>query len=124
MRIVDLETKSLNSPRPAPSTARRLESRIEELTNQLQQQSSKDSLRMSRTVDRSSRDTKFQLAEAERQKARLEEEVKSYEERLTNMRRSMDELVSSKCIILSVGLVLMLLIANIGEQPSACQTPS
>lgn len=92
MRIVDLETKSLNSPRPAPTTSRRLESRIEELTSQLSQ-SSKDSMRIHRTADKTARDTKYQLAEVERQRTRLEEEVKSYEAKVVTMRQSMDELV-------------------------------
>lgn len=93
VRIVDLETKSLNSPRPASTTSKRLESRIEELTSQLNQ-SSKDSSRLHRNADKTVRDAKFQLAEAERQRNRLEEEVKSYEAKVVNMRQAMDELVS------------------------------
>lgn len=92
VRIVDLETKSLNSPRPASTTSRRLESRIEELTNQLQQ-ASKDSVRVNRTADRSVRDTRYQLAEADRQRIRLEEEVKAYEAKVVTMRETMDALV-------------------------------
>lgn len=92
VRIVDLETKSLNSPRPA-TTSRRMESRIEELTNQLQQ-TSKDTSRVNRSADKTARDARFQLAEAERQRARLEEEVKAYEAKVVGMRQSMDELVS------------------------------
>lgn len=96
VRIVDLETKSLNSPKPA-TASRRLESRIEELTNQLNQ-SSKDSSRVNRSADRSARDAKFQLAEADRQRSRLEEEVRSYEAKLVNMRQTLDELVSGICV--------------------------
>lgn len=92
VRVVDLETRSLNSPRPA-TTSRRLESRIEELTKQLSQ-SSKDSSRVHRTADKSARDAKFQLAEIDRQKERLEEEVKAYEAKVVSMRQAMDELVS------------------------------
>ena len=98
MRIVDLETKSLNSPRPAPATSRRLESRIEELTNQLSQ-SSKDSVRSHRTADRGVRDAKYQLAETDRQRVRLEEEVKAYEAKVVTMRHTMDELVSVPLLI-------------------------
>ncbi|CCM01260.1 uncharacterized protein FIBRA_03309 [Fibroporia radiculosa] len=94
VRIVDLETRSLNSQRPSV-TSRRLESRIEELTNQLNQ-SSKDSVRLHRTVDKSARDANYQLAEAERQKSRLEEEVKSYEAKILDMRQTMDELHTSE----------------------------
>lgn len=91
VRVVDLETKSLNSPKPA-TTSKRLESRIEELTNQLNQ-SSKDSSRVNRSADRSMRDARFQLAEADRQRSRLEDEVKAYEGKLQNMRQALDELV-------------------------------
>lgn len=91
VRIVDLETKSLNSPRPAPTTSRRLETRIEELTNQLSQ-ASKDSVRGNRTADKN-RDTKYQLAESDRQRVRLEEEVKTYEAKVVTMRETMDALV-------------------------------
>ncbi|CAL1710675.1 unnamed protein product [Somion occarium] len=94
VRIVDLETKSLNSPRPA-TTSRRLESRIEELTSQLGK-NSQESSRLHRSVDKSARDTKFQLAEADRQRARLEEEVKTYETKVVSMRQAMDELQTSE----------------------------
>ncbi|KAH8096877.1 nonmuscle myosin heavy chain b [Cristinia sonorae] len=94
VRMVDLETKSLNSPKPATSS-RRLESRIEELTSQLTQ-NSKDSSRLSRSADKSARDTKYQLQEADRQKSRLEEEVKSYEAKVLTMRQQMDELQTSE----------------------------
>lgn len=85
MRIVDLETKSLNPPRPA-TTSRRLESRIEELTSQLTQ-SNKESSRIHVSTDKA-------LAEVERQRLRLEEEVKGYEAKIVNMRQAMDKLVS------------------------------
>ena len=87
MRIVDLETKSMNVPRPA-ATSRRLESRIEELTSQLNQ-STKDSSRIHRSADKA-------LAEAERQRSRLEEEVTAYEAKIVGMREKMDELVSHR----------------------------
>lgn len=87
LRIVDLETKSLNpGPRP-PTTSRRLESRIEELTSQLTQ-TSKESSRMHVSTDKA-------LLEAERQRARLEDEVKNYESKIVNMRQTMDQLVGT-----------------------------
>ncbi|THH01623.1 hypothetical protein EW026_g1099 [Hermanssonia centrifuga] len=76
VRIVDLETKSLNSPRP-PTTSRR------------------DSVRVHRTADRNVRDTMSQLAEADRQRTRLEEENRASEARLMSMRQDMDELQTS-----------------------------
>ncbi|KAI0325559.1 hypothetical protein GY45DRAFT_217193 [Cubamyces sp. BRFM 1775] len=87
VRIVDLETKSLNPPRPA-TTSRRLESRIEELTSQLTQ-SNKESSRIHVSADKA-------LAEVERQRLRLEEEVKGYETKIVNMRQAMDKLQTSE----------------------------
>jgi len=83
VRIVDLETRSLNSPKPVTSS-RRLESRIEELTSQLNQSSRS---RLDRSTDRA----KIQLAEADRIKARMEEEIKSYAEKVESLRHHLDE---------------------------------
>lgn len=96
VRIVDFETKAYGtSPRPSSNT-RRLESRVEELTNQLNQvtQDKGESSRMQRSTDKVARDTKFQLAESDRQRARLEDERKSYETQIENLRQSMDVMVS------------------------------
>jgi myosin protein heavy chain len=93
VRIVDLETKSFASARPAPS--RRLENRIEELTNMLNQENKDktESARMHRTADKNVRDTKMQLTESERQRIRLEEECRAYEAKLKGLREAYDELV-------------------------------
>ncbi|KAF8514982.1 nonmuscle myosin heavy chain b [Gautieria morchelliformis] len=98
VRIVDLETKSYaSSPRPVRES-RRLESRIEELTSKLTQESKEKSetLRMSRTADKSVRDTKFQLMESDRQRARLEDEVTAYEKKVGDLRQSIDALQTSE----------------------------
>ncbi|KAF8154672.1 class II myosin [Crassisporium funariophilum] len=91
VRIVDLETKSYaSSPRPTPGS-RRMDSRIEELANQLHHTTNKsDSLRMSlqRSPDKLTRDATSQLLESDRQKAKLE----SYETQIHNMRQSMDNM--------------------------------
>lgn len=89
--MIDLETKSLNSPKPNASS-KRLENRIEELTNRLSQ-STKDGPRLHRTTDQSVRDVKSQLVEADRHRVRLEEEVKTYETKVLGMRKTVDELV-------------------------------
>lgn len=96
---MDLETKtlSLNSSRPS-NVNKRLESRIEELQSQLNQ-STKDTSRL-KTADKGSREATMQLQESERQRSRLEEELKSYEARITTMRESMDEMVGD---VLKVG---------------------
>ena len=122
MRIVDLETKSLNVPRPSSTNSRRLESRIEELTNQLNQ-TSKDSSRLHRSADKTARDAKFQLAEAERQRQRMEEEVRTYEGKISSMRQAMDELVSATDHPFYVRpLMSPANAANLREQPPVGQT--
>lgn len=99
MRIVDLETKSYASSSRSPATPRRVESRIEELTTQLNQ-TNKDK---SRSADKMARDAKFQAAESDRQRAKLEEERKVYEVQLQSLRQAMDGMVgnseTSTCII-------------------------
>ncbi|EIN05521.1 hypothetical protein PUNSTDRAFT_74683 [Punctularia strigosozonata HHB-11173 SS5] len=95
LRIVDLETKSFaSSPRPP----RRMDSRIEELTSQLNQSSrdKTDSVRLQRTADQATRDVKYQLAESDRQRARLEDEIKGYEARVQNLRDDINELTTSQ----------------------------
>jgi myosin protein heavy chain len=96
VRIVDLETRSLSyaSSSRSSNVVRRLEGRIEELTNQLNQ-TSKDSSRLNRTADKSAREAMVHLAESDRQRTRLEEELKSYESRVQTMRQTMDEMVSA-----------------------------
>jgi len=97
LRIVDLETKSYSKTPQASSsssaaTVRRLESRIDELTNQLNQ-ATKDRRRTSLSKDR---DVVFKLAECERQKTRLEEEVRSSEEKIITLRKAMDDMVGAQ----------------------------
>lgn len=91
LRIIDLETKSYsrNPQSSSAATIRRLESRIEELTNQLGQVT-KDHRRASLSSDFST-----QLVESERQRGKLEEEVQLYEEKVTAMRLQMDLMVST-----------------------------
>jgi len=92
VRIVDLETKSYaNSPRP-PTISRRMESRIEELTAQLNQtnKDKSDTSRLQRSADKLARDAKFQLAESDRQRAKLEEERKAFEVQISSLRQAMD----------------------------------
>lgn len=74
-----------------------MESRIEELTSQLNQSSrdKTETVRAHRTADRTARDAKSQLAESERLRVRLEEEVRSYDAKIVTMRQVMDDLVSN-----------------------------
>lgn len=78
-----------------------MESRIEELTSQLNQtnKDKSDTSRLQRSADKIARDAKFQLAESDRQKARLEEERKAYESQIATLRLAMDTMVRSKMLL-------------------------
>lgn len=93
--MVDIETKSYAAS-PTPARSRRLETRIEELTNKLNQESKEKSetIKMHRDADKSIREIQLQLTESERQRLRLHEEMKGYDSKILHMRKSMDELVS------------------------------
>ncbi|KAG8984552.1 hypothetical protein FRB90_005240 [Tulasnella sp. 427] len=91
VRVVDLETKSYaNSPRPN-TASRRLESKIEELTGKLQQESKEknDTIRAHKSADQAARDTHFQLQESERLRLRQEEELRKAELRAENMKQQL-----------------------------------
>ena len=108
MRIVDLETKSYsNSPRPTINP-RRLESRIEELTNQLQHSNSvkSDNSRLRHSSDKFARDVKMQVAENDRIRQRLEEERKIHESQIIALRQQMDALV---CLCLVTGCYFLMM---------------
>lgn len=80
LRIVDLETKSYaNSSRA--TIGRRPDSRIEE---QLQGETSK-----LRSAEKVARDAKFQQAESERQRAKMDEERKGYQAEISQLRQVM-----------------------------------
>jgi chromosome segregation ATPase len=101
VKIVDLETKAYqSSPRPVTGS-RRMESRIEELTSQLTQTSrdKSETVRLQRSADKNARDAKQQLVESDRQRARLEEEVRNYESKILSMRQAVDDLVSYRWLI-------------------------
>ncbi len=92
MRIVDLETKSYaNSPRPA-TISRRTDSRIEELTNQLNQ-SNRDKSTLGRSAEKLAKDAKFQQSELERQRQKFEEERNAFETRIQDLRNALDTVV-------------------------------
>ncbi|KAF9472459.1 hypothetical protein BDN70DRAFT_818617, partial [Pholiota conissans] len=87
VRIVDLETKSYaNAPRASLPGSRRVDSRIEELTSQLQQTTKER--RASGRHNRMIHDDQAQQLENERQRAKLE----SYETQIQSMRQSIDSM--------------------------------
>jgi len=119
LRIVDLETKSYsrNPQSSSAATIRRLESRIEELTNQLSQ--------VTKDHRRTSLSSKFsaQLMESERQREKLEGEVRLYEDKVNDMRLQMDVVVS---ILVGdftsfQGTDVWMLLANQREQPTTSE---
>jgi myosin protein heavy chain len=81
---------------PQPTGSRRQEARIEELTTRLLQEEKEKSetARLHRTADKTARDMKFQLMESDRQRLRLEEEIKSYEGKVQGLRQENSDLVS------------------------------
>ncbi|OAX41215.1 hypothetical protein K503DRAFT_848546 [Rhizopogon vinicolor AM-OR11-026] len=97
VRIVDLETKSYaNSLHPSP-TVRQLQSRIDELTDQLKQASSDkfDSNRVPRS-DKAVRDIQLQLAESDRHRVKLEEERNNSEDQINTLRQTLDKVRSKE----------------------------
>jgi myosin protein heavy chain len=74
-----------------------MESRIAELTDQLSQTSrdKSETVRAQRAADKGVRDAKLQLAESDRLRTRMEEEMRNYESKMASMRQSMAELVST-----------------------------
>jgi myosin heavy chain 9/10/11/14 len=95
LRIVDQETKAFtSSPRPA-AQIRRLEARIEELTAKLEKELKEKAAsgQLQRNTGKAVMDVQFKLAESERARVRLEEERGGYEDRITQLRKSLDEAV-------------------------------
>ena len=94
---MDLETKSYaNSPRPA-TISRRVDNRIEELTNQLNQ-SSREKSTLGRSAEKLAKDAKFQQSELERTKVKFEEERKEYEARIQDLRNALDTVVCCEAL--------------------------
>ncbi|CAG8497152.1 329_t:CDS:10 [Acaulospora colombiana] len=94
VRIVDLEAKLMTSPRGI----KRLESRLEELTVQLDNETREknETIRMSRKSDRTIRELQYQLAERDKAKARYETEISKYEQKVAKMRETIEELQNSE----------------------------
>ncbi|KAG8883338.1 hypothetical protein FRB97_006763 [Tulasnella sp. 331] len=98
VRVVDLETRAyVSSPRPV-STSRRLETKIEELTGKLQQESKEksDTVRAHRSADKTARDIQFQLAESERLRTRQEDELRKAEARVDSMKQTVNNMQNSE----------------------------
>lgn len=83
MRIVDLETKAYASNR---GTQGRRSDKFEELASQLNS-------RQQMSTGKIARDAQFQLADTNRQKAKMEEERRAYQAEIANLRNNMDTVV-------------------------------
>lgn len=96
VRLVELEAKAMGVNAPRPNTSRRIESRIAELANQLNQASNEkaESSRMHRAADKTARDIKLDLQESERVRQRLEQQVGQLEGKVTDLRTQCHQLVS------------------------------
>lgn len=96
VRLVELEAKAMGINAPRPNTSRRIESRIAELANQLNQASNEkaESSRMHRAADKTARDIKLDLQESERVRQRLEQQVGQLEGKVTDLRTQCHQLVS------------------------------
>ncbi|RHZ59360.1 hypothetical protein Glove_364g12 [Diversispora epigaea] len=94
VRIVDLEAKLMTSPRGV----KRLESRLEELTIQLDNETREknETLRISRKNDRTIRELQYQLSERDKAKTRCEAEISKYELKVAKMRESIESLQNSE----------------------------
>jgi myosin protein heavy chain len=99
LRLVDFETKSYTTP-SVPARSRRLESRIEELTSKLTQESREKTefQRHGRDADKTARELRLELTESERQRLKLQEEIQANDERVAKLRGDIAALVrSSRC---------------------------
>ena len=96
VRLIELEAKAMGVNAPRPNTSRRIESRIAELSNQLNQASNEkaESSRMHRAADKTTRDMKLDLQEAERVRQRLEQQVGQLEGKVADLRTHCHQLVS------------------------------
>ena len=70
--------------------------------------------RLQRSADKVARDAKFQLAESDRQKAKLEEERKAYEAQLRSLRQALDAKVP---FVLSSLPSIRSILYNLGSKP-------
>jgi myosin heavy chain 9/10/11/14 len=89
LKIVDLETKSYANSQRA-TIGRRPLSAVEEVAGQLQQG---DASRL-RSAEKIARDAKFQQAESERQRAKMDEERKAYQAEISQLRQAISDVVS------------------------------
>ena len=98
VRLVELEAKAMGVNAPRPNTSRRIEGRIAELTNQLNQASNEkvESSRMHRAADKTARDMKLDLQESERVRQRLEQQVGQLEGKVADLRSHCHQLVSPR----------------------------
>ncbi|CAG8563681.1 4096_t:CDS:10 [Ambispora gerdemannii] len=94
IKSLELETKSITSPRGI----KRLEQRLEEINTQLETETREknEAHRQLRKNDRTIRELQYQLSERDKSKTRLEEEICKYEQKVSRMRQAIEELQNSE----------------------------
>ncbi|KAI8800145.1 myosin tail [Cladochytrium replicatum] len=94
-RIVDLESNALADNKGA---TRRLESRLEELSSQIEAEikEKNEAVKNARKAERLIRELQFQLQERDKQKSRFDEETEKMEQRLKRMKTQIEEMESSE----------------------------
>lgn len=91
-RIFDLEASSLTKD---SSAHRRLESRVDELTNQLdiEQREKGEAVKTVRRQERTIRELQFQLSEKDKVRVKYDEDMEKLEGKLRKMKGQLDDLV-------------------------------
>ncbi|CAG8439676.1 12082_t:CDS:10 [Ambispora leptoticha] len=94
LKILELENKSITSPRGI----KRLEQRLEEMNTQLETETREknEAHRQLRKNDRTIRELQYQLSERDKLKTRLEEEISKYDQKVSRMRQAIEELQNSE----------------------------
>ncbi|KAI8911535.1 myosin tail [Gorgonomyces haynaldii] len=94
-RLLDYEALSIGRESTA---ARRLEARIDELTEQLEQEQrdKSEALKNMRKHERMVRELQFQLGEKDKLKARFDDEQEKMEQKVRKMRSQLEELEQSE----------------------------
>src|SRR5205807_395600 len=84
VRIVEFETKSMTSPK----NLKRLETRLEELTLALNNETNEknESISNLRKANRTTRELQYQLTEHDKSKSRFEQEIGRYEQKVGKLR--------------------------------------
>jgi len=92
VKVSELETKLVILPK----NTKRLETRLEELTLTINNETNEKNEHMSnlRKANRTIRELQYQLEENDKSKSRFEQEICKYEQKIGKMRETIEEMVS------------------------------